>query len=244
MKFCLALIAALLPLNFLRILFYRTFLNYKISFSSKIGLFNIIISDKCFINNATIKNFNFIEVSNIQIDSNAEIRYFNRFSRLNKIHLKTQSLISRNNDFIGTRNGISPFKDFENFTLGQNSYILKHNIIDLSDSITIGNNVVLGGIGSQLWTHGFDNKRNKVQGPIKIGNNVYIGSSSMIMSSVNICDETIIGSGTVISKNIFEKGFYVSNELIQKKTNFAQKNKLIEFKGKMFLRKDNENNKS
>jgi len=44
----------------------------------------------------------------------------------------------------------------------------------------------------------------------KIGNKVSIGSNSTILP-VKICDEVIIGAGSVITKDILEKGIYVGN---------------------------------
>jgi|TARA_B100000959_G_C14853747_1_gene571259 acetyltransferase-like isoleucine patch superfamily enzyme len=44
----------------------------------------------------------------------------------------------------------------------------------------------------------------------KIGNKVSIGSNSTILP-VKICDEAVIGAGSVITKDILVKGIYVGN---------------------------------
>lgn len=43
-----------------------------------------------------------------------------------------------------------------------------------------------------------------------IGNNVSIGSNATILP-VNICDNVVIGSGAVVTKNIQKSGIYVGN---------------------------------
>ena len=44
----------------------------------------------------------------------------------------------------------------------------------------------------------------------KIGNNVAIGTNATILP-VNICDNVVIGAGSVVTKDILENGFYVGN---------------------------------
>ena len=43
-----------------------------------------------------------------------------------------------------------------------------------------------------------------------IGNNVLIGSNSTVLP-VSICDDVIIGAGSVVTKNITKPGVYVGN---------------------------------
>jgi acetyltransferase-like isoleucine patch superfamily enzyme len=44
----------------------------------------------------------------------------------------------------------------------------------------------------------------------KIGNNVSIGSNATILP-VEICDFTVVGAGSVVTKNITEPGIYAGN---------------------------------
>jgi acetyltransferase-like isoleucine patch superfamily enzyme len=44
----------------------------------------------------------------------------------------------------------------------------------------------------------------------KIGNNVSIGSNSTILP-VDICDNVVIGAGSVVTKNINQEGIYAGN---------------------------------
>jgi len=46
--------------------------------------------------------------------------------------------------------------------------------------------------------------------PTRIGNHVYIGSNATILPA-NICDNVVIGAGSVVTKNIVEPGIYAGN---------------------------------
>lgn len=74
----------------------------------------------------------------------------------------------------------------------------------------------MGGVGTTLWTHGFDINRVKIQSPVIIGNNIYVGTNSIICQGVKVVDNVVVGAGTVVSRSINESGFYVSNTLLRK----------------------------
>jgi acetyltransferase-like isoleucine patch superfamily enzyme len=46
--------------------------------------------------------------------------------------------------------------------------------------------------------------------PTKIGNHVYLGSNSTILP-VEICDNVVIGAGSVVTKDIHVSGIYAGN---------------------------------
>lgn len=48
-------------------------------------------------------------------------------------------------------------------------------------------------------------------GPVKIGNNVFVGVKSTILCNVTICDNVIIGADTVVSSSIKKPGVYAGN---------------------------------
>lgn len=82
--------------------------------------------------------------------------------------------------------------------------------------ITIGDHVLITN-GVRFLTHdgsGFTlayEERNAyydIWGPIRIGNNVYIGTDAMILPNVEICDNVIIAAGAVVTKSILEDGVY------------------------------------
>jgi UDP-3-O-[3-hydroxymyristoyl] glucosamine N-acyltransferase len=48
-----------------------------------------------------------------------------------------------------------------------------------------------------------------ISGNVHIGKNCYIGTNASIKEHINICDNTVIGMGSVVVKNIETPGIYV-----------------------------------
>lgn len=46
-------------------------------------------------------------------------------------------------------------------------------------------------------------------GHIKIGSNVFVGINSIILPNVSICDNVVIGAGTIVCNDIKTDGIYV-----------------------------------
>lgn len=104
------------------------------------------------------------------------------------------------------------------FHLGAKTNLNANHQLDMTDSIIVGNNSLLAGTQTQIWTHSFlipkgKTRRVRVDSPVMIGDNVYIGSRCSIMPDVNIADNITIGAQTCVSKNLKEKGLYVSQPL-------------------------------
>lgn len=96
-----------------------------------------------------------------------------------------------------------------NIEIGENFYI-NHNSVFLDEAkITIGNNVFIGpNCGFYTASHPLEadlrNKGLETAKPITIGNNVWIGGNVCILGGVTIGDNTVIGAGSVVTKNIPE----------------------------------------
>lgn len=105
-----------------------------------------------------------------------------------------------------------------NFGISQ-AAIVCHN------SITIGNNVKIGG-GVGIYDTDFHSLNpllrinpktdfaDKIKKPVIIGNNVFIGAYSLILKGVTIGENSIIGAGTVVSKSIPENQIWAGNPAI------------------------------
>lgn len=176
--------------------------------------------------------FSYIDVNEIDMQECSKIKHFVKVKGLNSILLKKNSFIGNYNTlYCNPKLGSSG-----HFILGENSELVRKNFLDLTGRISIGNNVVIGGFGSQFWTHGFDIERNRVQGDIKIEDNVYIGSSTILNLGVLICSNVSVGSGSVISKSILNFGFYAGVPAIKKHDNihFSENEvmNLISYSGK------------
>jgi acetyltransferase-like isoleucine patch superfamily enzyme len=84
------------------------------------------------------------------------------------------------------------------------------------DLISIGNNVtitkdvmLLTHDGSYILYRDKSNNRLYSFANIDIGNNIFIGVKSIIMPGVSICDNVIIGAGSIVTKSIIKSGVYV-----------------------------------
>lgn len=114
---------------------------------------------------------------------------------------------------IGVDCFIGPFIEIQKgVTIGARSRIQSHSFV--CELVTIGEDCVIA--------HGvmFINDPYRNGGPARgnmelwektvIGNHVFIGSNSTILP-VNICDNVVIGSGSVVTKNIVTPGIYAGN---------------------------------
>ena len=93
----------------------------------------------------------------------------------------------------------------KNIILGQNVFINACCKFQDQGGITIGNNCLIGhNVTIATLNHDFNpEKRASITpNPVKIGNNVWIGSDSTILPGVTIGDGAIIGAGSIVTKNV------------------------------------------
>lgn len=93
-----------------------------------------------------------------------------------------------------------------NIEIGEKFYS-NHNLVILdANKVTFGNNVQIGpNCGFYTSGHPLDKDlRRKVEfaKPITIGNDVWIGGNVCVMPGVTIGDNTVIGAGSVVTKDI------------------------------------------
>lgn len=114
---------------------------------------------------------------------------------------------------IGDSCFIGPFVEIQNdVTIGSRSKIHSHSFI--CSMVTIGTDcVVAHGVMfiNDLFSNGGPamGDRNKWKST-SIGNHVAIGSNATILP-VNICDNVVIGAGSVVTKDISRPGIYAGN---------------------------------
>lgn len=103
-----------------------------------------------------------------------------------------------------------------NIQIGDNFYANVNLVILDGGKVCIGNNVFIApNVGIYTAGHPFDveqrNKGLEYAFPITIGNNVWIGAHTAILPGVNIGDNSIIGAGSVVNKNIPKNSLAVGN---------------------------------
>ena len=113
---------------------------------------------------------------------------------------------------IGDNCFIGPFVEIQkDAEVGSNCKIQSHSFI--CELVTIGNNCFIGHgvmfINDIMKTGPANGDRSKWKRTI-VGDNVSIGSNATILP-VDICNNVVIGAGTVVAKNIDEPGTYAGN---------------------------------
>ena len=116
---------------------------------------------------------------------------------------------------IGINSFVGPFTEIQNNVLiGDYTKIQSNSFI--CEQVAIGNNCFVGH-GVMFINDKFSDGKPAGGDKSKwkktlIGNNVCIGSNSTILP-VQICDDVVIGAGSVVTKNILESGKYAGNPL-------------------------------
>jgi acetyltransferase-like isoleucine patch superfamily enzyme len=113
---------------------------------------------------------------------------------------------------IGDNCFIGPFVEIQKeVSIGNNCKIQSHSFI--CELVTVGDNCFIGHgvmfINDTMKTGPANGDRAKWKRTI-VGDNVSIGSNATILP-VDICNNVVIGAGTVVTKNIEEPGTYAGN---------------------------------
>lgn len=107
---------------------------------------------------------------------------------------------------------VGPFVEIQsNVKIGKRSRIQSHSficsLVDIGEDCFIGHGVMFI---NDLFKEGKPAGNPNGWKETKIGNRVSIGSNATILP-VDICDDVVIGAGSVVTKNIVQKGIYAGN---------------------------------
>ena len=110
---------------------------------------------------------------------------------------------------------VGPFVEIQNnVTIGERTRIQSHSFI--CTNTLIGSDCFIGH-GVMFVNDKFvDRKLSKDFLSTKLGNKVYVGSNATILP-ISICDDVVIGAGSVVTKDITESGTYVGNPAVRLK---------------------------
>ena len=85
---------------------------------------------------------------------------------------------------------------------GKQNWSTEAYLIEIGDNVTITQNVVFhthdGGVG--IFRDEFPGIN--IFGRIKIGNNVFIGSNTIILPGITVGDNVVIGAGSIVTKDV------------------------------------------
>ena len=158
----------------------------------------VVIGSKVNIgNNVNIFSFSHLESS--KIENNVNIGPYAR--------LRPGTILQK-----GSR--VGNFVEVKKSKIGKNSKV--NHLSYIGDSI-MGNSV---NIGAGTITCNYDGvKKNKT----KIRNNVFIGSNSSLVAPITINENSIVGAGSVITKNVKKKSLALTRSLQVEIKNYKRK---------------------
>ena len=150
-------------------------------------------------NNVTIKSFSHLE--NCKVENKVEIGPYARI---------------RPGTILKEGSKIGNFVEIKKSTLGNKSKV--NHLTYIGDSV-IGKSV---NIGAGTITCNYDGiKKNKT----KIKDNVFIGSNSSLVAPVTLGEDSVIGAGSVITKNVSKKSLALTRSLQTEIKNYKRKSK-------------------
>ena len=160
----------------------------------------VVIGQKVKIgNNVTIKSFSHLE--NCKIENKVDIGPYARIR---------PGVVLKNGSKIGN------FVEIKKSTLGINSKV--NHLTYIGDS-EIGKSV---NIGAGTITCNYDGvKKSKT----RIKDNVFIGSNSSLVAPLTIEENSVIGAGSVITKNVKKKSLALTRSLQTEIKNYKRKSK-------------------
>lgn len=191
-------------------------IGHSIAPGARIGFSWLLCSRLIMARGARIGHFNLVQVARIVIGENGKFGSMNIVRGPFSLRLGRKAELGNRNAISRARIGVTigPAR----LWLGDGSKITAGHYLDCTSSITFGDYSTLAGKNSQIWTHGYVHEdpgpnRYRVDGQIKIGKNVYLGSSVILTGGITICDAVSVGVGTCVTKSLTERGFYVSGAL-------------------------------
>jgi len=205
-----------------------------ITINNNVRLENVFIKAKKVTigTNSTLTDCKLLSNGEIIIGKNSMIKEQVIINSFKKIKIGDRCIIDRN-VFVGGMQS-----EQSEIEIGNDCAILYRAYLNPTKKITLGNNVGIGGY-SQIFTHGawqnvllgYPNKFEE----ITIKDNVWIPWNVMVLPGVTIGENTIIGAGSVITKNIPKNVFAAGNPAVIKRKNVKKETPNKSKKNKIML---------
>ncbi|WP_226698675.1 acyltransferase [Qipengyuania gaetbuli] len=191
-------------------------LGHKVAAGARIGFSFVYVDQLCLDRGARVGHFSLVCVKRVVLRRGAYFGHMNFLKGPFGVILGERAGIGNRNVVTRARLGVSYGPAY--LKLGELTKITAGHKIDCMNSVHFGAYCTLAGAGTQIWTHGYVHsncgpERYRIDGGVRFGNNVNVGSRSIITGGVTIADGIMVGVGTTISKNLYEQGHYVSGPL-------------------------------
>ena len=157
----------------------------------------VVIGPKVKIGN-NVEFLSFTHIENATIETNAKVGPFSR--------IRPGAILSK-----GSR--VGNFVEIKNSRVGARSKI---NHLSYVGDTTIGKSV---NIGAGTITCNYDGKR---KNRTKIQDQVFIGSNSSLVAPVTIGKKSVVGAGSVITKNVRERSLVLTRSKQVEKKNYKK----------------------
>ncbi|MFA7441432.1 MAG: hypothetical protein WCZ66_10760 [Sphingomonadaceae bacterium] len=135
--------------------------------------------------------FSILDAKNAELGDYVYIGNFNIVHNIDSLVLSSGSKIENFNWIAGGRVG--------RFFLGRNGSIRRFHFIEASGGVSIGNNSILAGRSSILFSHG-RNSDGPIREAIEIGDWCQVGAASRFVPGAKVEYGTFVGMGSVVSK--------------------------------------------
>lgn len=142
-------------------------------------------------------------------------RYTYGYIGMVKRYALVKSIAKSVGDNVCIKEGVF-FYNIDNMVIGKNVSIWPMTYIDAFGGLVIGNDVSIAhGVTILTFEHQYSDrelpiKDQKVKSiPVVIGNNVWIGAKATILAGNHVNDGSVIGAGTVITKDVYDNSIIV-----------------------------------
>ncbi len=149
----------------------------------------------------------YLDVRRLELGNGVKIGNFNYFKNVKVLEMADGARIGGSFNWITA----SPFNDlggegFGILRMQRSAGITGRHFLDLSDTITVGEETLIAGFNSTFWTHGMIPDGNSRDGdsrnaPIVLGSRCYLGGQVIFLPGASLGDCSFVGSGAVVTKD-------------------------------------------
>jgi acetyltransferase-like isoleucine patch superfamily enzyme len=204
LRLALLAVIAVLP-GFVKKPLYRGLFRYRIGRGVRIGLV-ILDADSVELGDGTeIGHLNLItRVGSFITGKSVRIGPLNIIRGGERVRLGDYAEVMRLNVLNAIPDHDCTTSPASRLEIGRGAVVVSGHRIDFTDQVTIGQNVIIGGRNSSLWTH---NRQSTA--PIEIGDFCYLGSEVRLAPGARLAERSILGLGSVLAGAIDTPGSLV-----------------------------------
>lgn len=193
----IALLAVFLPMPVKRWI-YNTIFGWSVSRSARVGLSLlhgnfVTLEAGCYIGHFNI----FKELGEIAFGENVYVKHFNHFFAQDMPEFKTREL-----------------------RVGDRSQIMSHHFFDISGTVRLGTDCIVGGRDSQFWSHsafGRGTSRQLEPRTLQVGDFCYIGARATLVHCA-VPNGCTVAAGAVVNGTFDEEDSVIAGNPATKRT--------------------------